>query len=258
MKDEELSRVLSAQCLNTRLMLGMLHEYDNIDADMQTQKTLNLHLAERLTDNASSMQKLEQDTASAIAQNNQLLQRLDSLEKEVLGQKRRINALQDDSDRRFLSLFAKTDLQQKKINEFFPYSTSEQRADNAPQLPGALQSRLRHDMVVESLKKQKHVNLLTLSLAEQEQERKKAIEHILKCRHQCKRLGTVGAFLFKDTREYGVHKRFHVFNSYRAWIYRFYKSFTTLECALRYRDDVLRILGLKLVIEQNQYFLEVA
>ena len=138
MKDEELSRVLSAQCLNTRLMLGMLHEYDNIDADMQTQKTLNLHLAERLTDNASSMEKLEQDTASAIAQNNQLLQRLDSLEKDVLGQKRRINALQDDSDRRFLSLFAKTDLQQKKINEFFPYSTSEQRADNAPQLPGVV------------------------------------------------------------------------------------------------------------------------
>ena len=254
-KYENVMQLMSAQTYNTHLMEGLLDEYGDIDMDLQEQKDNNRKLSERIANVAETLANITSKIEHKQTVNDQ---RLLSLEQDMVGQKRRGDDLQNDSDRRFKSLFARTDLIQKKINEFFPYS-SENKPKAAPfQTSGALQSRLKQDTIVDAAKKQRHVDLLSMSLSDQAQERKDAIQYVLKRKHYCRKTGQHGPCMYKDTRDQPVFKRFHVFNSSPAWYYRFYKSFPTYECAIRYRDEVLLILGLKFVIENEKYFLEIA
>ena len=254
-KLENFMQLMNTQTYNTHLMEGLLDDYGDIDMDLEEQKANNCKLSERLDNVAETLAKITSEMEHKQIVNEQ---RLWSLEQDMVGQKRRGDDLQNDSDRRFKSLFARTDLIQKKIEEFFPYSSDNKRKTGPFQASGALQSRLKQDTLIDAAKKQRHVDLLSMSLPDQAQERKDAIEYVLKRKHYCRKTGKYGPFMFKDTRDIPMVKRYHVFNSSPAHYYRFYKSFPTYECAIRYRDEILLILGLKFVIENEKYFLEVA
>ena len=71
----------------------------------------------------------------------------------------------------------------------------------------------------------------------------------------CKRtVGAHGALICHDKRYKSL---FRVFHNVRGCLVRYSKSLDTLEAARRYRDEVLRVLGVNLVIDGKHFSIQV-
>ena len=220
--NENLKRFCAQTSATNHLLDGMVHAQMRMEGDIDDQKKISEAHDKRL---------------------EQLDTRLSAIEEEAVGQKRVGEELVSQHKKFAKNMGKRIARTQKKMNDYMKAPPPPQQSMPKPQDPPIVLKTHQNSM--------EHINPLIISKQEQIKEREYVHNFLSKRLNNSRRAtGAYGPFISSHTRYTTAYR---VFSNARGCLVRYYKSIDTLENARRYRDDVLRVLGVKLVTDGPQF-----
>lgn len=224
--NENLKRFCAQTSATNHLLDGMVHAQMRMEGDIEDQKKISEAHDKRL---------------------EQLDTRLSAIEEEAVGQKRAGEELVNQHKKFAKNMGQRIARTQKKMNDYMkaphPPQQSMPKPQNLPVVPKTHQNSMEH------------INPLIISKQQQIKEREFVKNFMSHRIYLCKRtVGAHGALICHDKRYKSL---FRVFHNVRGCLVRYSKSLDTLEAARRYRDEVLRVLGVNLVIDGKHFSIQV-
>ena len=224
--NENLKRFCAQTSATNHLLDGMVHAQMRMEGDIEDQKKISEVHDKRLE---------ELDT------------RLSAIEEDAVGQKRAGEELVSQHQKFAKNMGQRIARTQKKMNDYMKTGPVPEQSKPKPPNPPIVPTT--HQNFTE------HINPLIISKQQQIKEREYVHNFMTKRLHiQRRHTGAYGPLISSHTRYTTAYR---VFANARGCLVRYYKSVDTLEAARRYRDDVLRVLGVTLVNEGQRYSLKV-
>ena len=223
--NENLKRFCAQTSATNHLLDGMVHAQMRMEGDIEDQKKISEAHDKRL---------------------EQLDTRLSAIEEDAVGQKRAGEELVSQHKKFAKNMGQRIARTQKKMNDYMKAS---------PLPPQSMPKPQNLPTVAKCQNSIEHINPLIISKQQQIKEREYVHNFMTKRLHiQRRHTGAYGPLISSHTRYTTAYR---VFANARGCLVRYYKSVDTLEAARRYRDDVLRVLGVTLVNEGQRYSLKV-